>query len=350
MENASSPEIPRVGFSMGEPGGVGPQLLLTFLEREGWQEAYIPVIFGHRKVIERWRSYLGLRSLRYHGIRHPAEVRPSHINLVECGEIGDFSLGRSSMEGGAFAREAFVRAVQAAHAGEVDLLVTLPVDKVTFYDAEKFPYRGHTEYLRERYAGFFPLMVMVSDILRVAILTEHIPLAEVASSLSGEKLYQSIQVLYAALQRDFAVPLPRIAVLGLNPHAGDGGLLGKEEQEILLPVLQRLQEEGMSVGGPFSPDGFFFSGQYRAVDAVLALYHDQGLIPFKLMAGWDGFQYTAGLPFIRTAPDHGVAYDKVGTEKVELGSLSSAVWEGLSILRRRRAYDQERRLSSKEVL
>lgn len=340
MENGSSPELLRIGFSIGEPSGIGPQLLLQFLEGEGWQEAFIPVVFGHRKIIERWRSYLGLRTLRYHLVRSPAEAKPAQLNLIECGPGGEFALGKPTPEGGLLAREAFRAAVKEAQAHTLDLLVTLPVDKTNFFHKTDFPYRGHTEYLRAVCGDTSPLMVMVSETLKVAVLTEHIPLGLVAEQLTAEQLRWAIQTLARGLQADFAIQAPRIAVLGLNPHAGDGGLIGTEEVEWIAPTLQALQEKGYQVGGPFSPDGFFAARAYEQVDAVLALYHDQGLIPFKLLVGWEGFQWSAGLPFVRTAPDHGVAYDKVGGEAAESSSLAAAIWEGLAIVRRRQAWEE----------
>ncbi|MCS7163039.1 MAG: 4-hydroxythreonine-4-phosphate dehydrogenase PdxA [Bacteroidia bacterium] len=336
MANDSSVTNPRVGFSLGEPGGIGPQLLLSFLGNEAWQESFIPIVFGPRRAIEKWRAYLNLRTLRYHAIQHPTEARPQQINLIECGELGDFTIGKPSEAGGKAARLAFKASVAEAAAGHLDLLVTLPVDKSTFYDPTHFPYRGHTEYLRAAFPEHFLLMVMVEERLRVALLTEHLPLRQVAETLTQDLLRRGLATLHQALRQDFALPAPRIAVLGLNPHAGDGGIIGQEEIH-LLPVLHEAWEKGILVSGFFSSDGFFAAGKYRNVEAVLALYHDQGLIPFKLLAGWEGFQYTAGLPFVRTAPDHGVAYDKAGKEEVDLSSLSAAVWEGLGIWRRRQA-------------
>lgn len=341
MENGSSPERLKVGFSIGEAGGVGPQLLLRFLEGEGWQDHLIPIAFGHRRVIERWRSHLGLRSLRYHLIRNPHEAKPEQLNLIECGEIGDFSIGKPHASAGALARQAFIRAVREAAAGSIDLLVSLPVDKATFYDEATFPYRGHTEYLRSAFPEFSPVMMMVSDSLRIAVATDHIPLREVPVLLSEEGLRTTIRILHQSLKRDFAIPAPRIALLGLNPHAGDGGLIGDEEKRLLAPLITSLWEEGIFIGGPFSPDGFFAKKQYVHVDAILALYHDQGLIPFKILAGWEGFQFSAGLPFVRTSPDHGVAYEVAGSEEADNASLVAAVWEGLNIVRRRRAWDKE---------
>lgn len=339
MENGSSAaELPRVGFSIGEPGGIGPQLLFQLLAQEGWESSFIPVIFAHRRVFERWRGFLGLSGLRYHRISRPEEAQPAQLNLLECAPVQDILIGKPSPEGGRLAREAFRAAVQAAQAGSLALLVSLPVDKSTFYDEETFPYRGHTEYLRGLYPDNPPLMVMVGQTLRVALVTEHLPLAEVASALSPTKVEQALRTFIAALQRDFAVPKPRIAVLALNPHAGDNGLLGKEEQSWLSPLLEKFREEGYLVGGPFAADGFFGARHYTRTDGILALYHDQGLIPFKLLEGWEGFQYTAGLPFVRTSPDHGVAYDRVGQEEADPSSLSSALWEGLAILRRRQAH------------
>lgn len=340
MENGSSAEAFRVGFTVGEAGGVGPQLLLTFLENEEWKGTLIPIFFGHRRVIERWRSHLGLRSIRYYVIRTPSEAKPESLNLIECGELEEFWIGKASQEAGALARQALIQATEKAAAGEIDLLVTLPADKLTLYDQRTFPYRGHTEYFRAQFPDSPPLMMMVSDQLKVALVTEHIPLREVPDKLSEHLLKSAIRTLNQTLRHDFAIQAPRIAVLGLNPHAGDNGLIGDEEERILKPVITALWEEGIYVGGAFSPDGFFGSRRYRQTDAVLALYHDQGLIPFKLLVGWDGYQYSAGLPFVRTAPDHGTAYDMAGKAEVDLSSLAAAVWEGIAIVRRRRAFNE----------
>jgi 4-hydroxythreonine-4-phosphate dehydrogenase len=223
--------------------------------------------------------------------------------------------------------------VEEAQTGNLDLLVTLPVDKATLYEAQAFPFRGHTEYFRHLYPGR-PLMLMVGEYLRVALVTEHLPLCEVVTRLSPEQVEAAVQQLAETLQIDFGIAGPRIAVLALNPHAGDGGLIGTEEERWLKPLVQRLSDT-ITVGGPYSADGFFGARLFHGVDGVLALYHDQGLIPFKLLEGWQGYQVTAGLPFIRTAPDHGVAYDKVGQAEVSIASLSAAVWEGLAIARRR---------------
>ncbi|MCS6790179.1 MAG: 4-hydroxythreonine-4-phosphate dehydrogenase PdxA [Bacteroidia bacterium] len=335
MENGSSAaNLPRVGFSIGEPGGIGPQLLLQFLAQEGWQESFIPIIFGHRRIIERWRGFCGISTLRYHLIKSPTEAEPQKINLIECTAQADFTLGKPSGEGGYLAREAFRASVQAAQSGNLSVLVTLPVDKSTFFHETEFPYRGHTEYLRAA-SPTPPLMMMVSENLRIAVLTEHIPLRAVHEHIHTEALRWAIETLNRSLREDFAVASPRIAVLGLNPHAGDSGLIGTEEKEILAPLLTDFWRKGYYISGPFSPDGFFAGRLYRDTDAVLALYHDQGLIPFKILAGWEGFQYSAGLSFVRTAPDHGVAYDKVGSAEVDSSSLQSAIWEGLAIARRR---------------
>ncbi|MCS7189384.1 MAG: 4-hydroxythreonine-4-phosphate dehydrogenase PdxA [Bacteroidia bacterium] len=340
MENGSLDELPRVGFSIGEPGGIGPQLLLSFLEREGWQEHFIPIVFAHRRVIERWRSFLGLSSLRYHAIRHIKNAQPQHINLLECTEGGEFTIGHRSEVGGRIARAALQEGVRAASAGEIDLLVTLPVDKSTFYSEKTFPYRGHTAYFRAIFPQANILMMMIGEKLRVGLLTEHVPLCEVKAHLVTEKVKEVLRIFHSSLVMDFAIPTPRIGVLGLNPHAGDGGVIGNEELELLAPAIEALTQEGMMIGGPFSPDGFFASHQYEKVDGVLAMYHDQGLIPFKLLAGWEGFQFTAGLDFVRTAPDHGVAYDIVGKEEADISSLSAAIWEGLGILRRRKNWKE----------
>ncbi|GIV22958.1 MAG: 4-hydroxythreonine-4-phosphate dehydrogenase [Bacteroidia bacterium] len=341
MEKGSLDKLPRVAFTIGEPGGIGPQLLFHFLQGEGWAESFIPIVLAHRRVIERWRSFLGLSGgLRYHAIRHVRDAKPAQLNLIECGSLNDFVIGSASPEGGRLARTAFIEGVKLAQTGELDLLVTLPVDKATFYDEATFPYRGHTEYLRAHSPNTPPLMLMVSDTLRIAVLTEHIPLREVAHHITAQNLRQAILTLHQTLKQDFGVPTPRIAILGLNPHAGDDGIIGAEEKEVIQPLIAALGEESLWVGGPFSPDGFFAARGYQRVDAVLALYHDQGLIPFKLLVGWEGFQYSSGLPFVRTAPDHGVAYDQVGKDTADISSLSLAVWEGLAIVRRRQAWQE----------
>jgi len=332
METASA-EKPIVGFTIGEPGGIGPQLLLTILQGEAWKSEFIPVLYAPRRLIEQWRSFLGFPHIKYHLIRTPQEAKPEVLNLIDIPVSGEIRLRTSSPENGAVARLSFTRAVEDAQKGFFKLLVTLPVDKATFYEAQRFPYRGHTEYLAHLYPGK-PLMVMVGETLRVAVVTEHVPLASVAQILNPERVERAILRFIEALRVDFGIPKPRIAVLGLNPHAGDGGLIGTEEESWLKPLLARLAQEHW-VGGPYPADGFFGARQFHQVDGILALYHDQGLIPFKLLEGWEGYQYTAGLPFIRTAPDHGVAYDKVGTAEASLESLSAAIWEGLVLLQRR---------------
>ncbi len=332
METASA-DKPIVGFTIGEPGGIGPQLLLTIIQGDAWKGEFIPVLYAPRRVLEQWRSFLGFSQLRYHVIRQPNDARPDILNLIDLPLTGEVRLKMTSQENGAVARLSFIRAVEDAQKGRLKLLVTLPVDKATFYDAAQFPYRGHTEYLSHLYPGK-TLMVMVSERLRVAVATEHIPLAQVAEFLTQEHIERVILSFIQALQIDFAIPKPRIAVLALNPHAGDGGLIGSEEEAWLKPLIARLAQAHL-VGGPYPADGFFGARQFYGVDGIVALYHDQGLIPFKLLEGWEGYQYTAGLPFIRTAPDHGVAYDKVGTPESAISSLSAAIWEGLLIHQRR---------------
>ncbi len=337
METESD-KLPLVGFTIGEPGGIGPQLLLQFFQREGWQEAFIPVVYAPRRVIEQWRAFLGLNQFRYHLLRSIDQpLRPGDFYLIDLGPPpGEVVLRASSPVNGHVARESLRRAVHDARQGFLDVVVTLPTDKATLYDVETFPYRGHTEYFRSL-PDAQPLMMMVGPRLKVAVATEHIPLSAVPTALSEGLIETALRQLRQTLQRDFAIATPRLAILGLNPHAGDQGLIGTEEETLLRPLLARLAQE-MLVAGPFAADGFFGAEAYQRFDAVLALYHDQGLIPFKLLEGWLGYQYTAGLPFVRTAPDHGTAYDKVGADDAAIESLSAAIWEGLIIAQRRSGY------------
>lgn len=337
METESD-KLPRVGFSIGEPGGIGPQLLLQFFQREGWEEAFIPITYAPRRVIEQWRSFLQLSQFRYHLIRSGGQpLSPGSFYLVDTGSPpGDVVLKCSSKVNAQVARKSLQGLIADALSGYLDLVVTLPTDKATLYDAETFPFRGHTDYFRSL-PNAKPLMLMVGPRLKVALATEHIPLSAVSTSLSKDLVESVLRQLWQTLRQDFAIPSPRLAVLGLNPHAGDQGLVGTEEEAWLRPLLAQLSQE-MLVAGPFAADGFFGAGTYAHFDAVLALYHDQGLIPFKLLEGWSGYQYTAGLPFVRTAPDHGTAYDQVGEPTASMESLSAAIWEGLLIAQRRSGY------------
>ena len=257
---------------------------------------------------------------------------------MECGPTElSVTPGKPSKVGGEAAAEALKRAIEELRSGDIDALVTAPIDK-EMIQSEEFNYTGHTEFLAKELDGK-PLMIMTSELMRVGLATIHIPVAEVASHLSKELIAERISQINDSMRQDFGIVRPRIAVLALNPHAGDGGLLGKEEQEIIKPAIVEAYEAGVLAFGPFAADGFFASGQFKRYDAILAMYHDQGLAPFKTLTP-NGVNFTASLSEVRTSPDHGVAYDIAGTGVADEESMRNAIYEAIDIVRRRREWSE----------
>jgi 4-hydroxythreonine-4-phosphate dehydrogenase len=258
--------------------------------------------------------------------------------LVECGDKNiNITPGKPSKAGGEAAAAALRRAIDELKAGKIDALVTAPIDK-EMIQSEKFQFTGHTEFLAKELDGE-PMMIMTSELMRVGLVTIHVPVAEVASKLSKEAIVERIKQLNTSMREDFGVVRPKVAVLALNPHAGDGGLLGSEEQEIIKPAIVEAYEEGILAFGPFASDGFFASGQYKKYDAVLAMYHDQGLAPFKTLTP-DGVNFTASLSEVRTSPDHGVAYDIAGKGIADEQAMRNAIYTAIDIVRRRREWQE----------
>jgi 4-hydroxythreonine-4-phosphate dehydrogenase len=258
--------------------------------------------------------------------------------LVECGDKNlSVTPGKPSKTGGEAAAAALRRAIDELKAGKIDALVTAPIDKEMIQSAE-FQFTGHTEFLAKELDGE-PMMIMTSELMRVGLVTIHVPVAEVASKLSKEAIVERIKQLNTSMREDFGVVRPKVAVLALNPHAGDGGLLGSEEQEIIKPAIVEAYEEGILAFGPFASDGFFASGQYKKYDAVLAMYHDQGLAPFKTLTP-DGVNFTASLSEVRTSPDHGVAYDIAGKGIADEQAMRNAIYEAIDIVRRRAEWQE----------
>ena len=246
--------------------------------------------------------------------------------------------GQSTPEAAKSAIRSLECAVRDIKSGDIDVLVTAPINKRAM-SQEGFGYTGHTEYLEKEFGANDVAMIMVSSILKVAVVTGHIKLKDVASSISSEKIVGKLRLMKESLQRDFGIDNPRIAVLGLNPHCGDGGLLGDEEQQIILPAVKQANEEGISAFGPYSPDGYFGLGNFHRFDATLAMYHDQGLAPFKALAFEQGVNFTAGLPIVRTSPDHGTAYDMAGRDEADPHSMMSSIFTAIDIFKNRQAYD-----------
>jgi 4-hydroxythreonine-4-phosphate dehydrogenase len=328
----------KVGISHGDINGISYEVILKTLLDPRILEICIPIIYGSPKVAAYHRKALNIDNLSFNHIRHPAEATAKRASIINC--IDDnirVELGKSTSMAGESSYMALERAVNDLHNGDIDALVTAPINKNNI-QSERFAFPGHTEYLTQKFGATDFLMLMVNDQLRIGVATGHIPLANVSEHLTKELILSKLTILHRSLVEDFRITSPRIAVLGLNPHAGDNGLLGKEEMEIILPAIQEIRDQGMIVMGPYSADGFFGSGDYTRFDATLAMYHDQGLAPFKLISFERGVNFTAGLPVVRTSPDHGTAFNIAGEGKASPDSFREALYLAIDICKNREIY------------
>lgn len=326
----------KIGITQGDVNGIGYETILKTFEDPMMYEFCIPVVYGSSKIASYHRKALDLQT-HTDVIADAANAEPNRLNLVECnpGEVR-IELGVASQESGKAAFEALERAVRDYRDGKIDAIVTAPINKATIH-SESFSFPGHTEYLEDRLGdGQKALMILMNSTMRVALATVHEPIAQVAGSLTKELIVEKLEILHKSLKQDFAIEKPCIAVLALNPHAGDGGLLGREEEEIIRPAIEEAAAQKIQAFGPFPADGFFGSGDYRRFDAILAMYHDQGLIPLKAMDMEGGVNYTAGLPVVRTSPDHGTAYDIAGKGLASEDSMRQAIFAAIDIERNRR--------------
>ncbi len=327
----------RVGISIGDYNGIGPEIIMKALQDKAITDFFTPVIFGSGKLFTFQKNIFKL-PLNFNYITEVSQMHSDKINMVNLSKDHvNVSLGTPTEESARMAIDSLEAATAALMNGEVDVLVTAPINKEEMLKYG-FQHAGHTGYLEEKF-GKKGLMFLVTEELKVAVSTHHIPIASVAENISKEKIKKQIKMLNQCLIEDFCIERPKIAVLGLNPHAGDGGAIGKEEIEIIEPAIRELFNNGILAFGPYPADSFFQPGKYRKFDAVLAMYHDQGLAPFKTIAYEDGVNYTAGLPFIRTSPDHGVAYDIAGKNEADAQSFSEAIFTALEIFRNRQEYN-----------
>ncbi len=329
----------RIGITEGDINGVGLELILKAFAEPEMLNLCAPVVYGHTKVLASVRKTLSLET-PFSEIITAVDAEPGTLSIINCSET-DFAIhwGKAETQAGTAAREALVRATGDLAAGRIDALVTAPINKATIQSGD-FQFTGHTEYLQSRLAdeGDEALMILSNELVRVALVTTHLPISEVATAITQERIERKATLLYEALQRDYGLTSPRIAVLGLNPHCGDDGLIGREEQEYIIPAIESLREAGVPCFGPFPADGFFGAGSYRQFDAVLAMYHDQGLAPLKALS-MEGVNFTAGLCAVRTSPDHGTAYDIAGRGIADPASLRQAIYAAIDIVRNRDAYD-----------
>jgi 4-hydroxythreonine-4-phosphate dehydrogenase len=327
-----------VGISIGDLNGIGSEVVLKTFEDARMLELCTPVIFANVKILSFVKKTFESTSI-LHGIDRLDQLVLGKINVLNVWREGvDLNFGANDEAVGKYAIKSFVTATKALKEGLIDVLVTAPINKYNI-QSEEFKFPGHTDYLDQELEGN-ALMLMVQDNLRVGLLTDHIPVNEVAKHLTEELIIQKIETVKKSLIQDFSINKPKIAVLGLNPHAGDGGVIGKEDEQIIKPAIKKIFDKGTLVFGPFPADGFFGSNQYEKYDAVIAAYHDQGLIPFKTLSFGKGVNYTAGLDKIRTSPDHGTAYEIAGKNKADFNSFKEAVYLALDIFHSRNQYKE----------
>ena len=325
----------KIGITQGDTNGIGWEIILKALADPRMTELFTPVVYGSPKAAAYYRNTVAeIEAFSFNPVASAAEARRGKANLVACGETADIAPGKPTPEAGRAAVEALCAAMRDLKAGHLDALVTAPFDKETV-QADDFRYTGHTEYLAAELEGE-AMMILCSDVLRVGLVTKHIPVSEIARSISKEKIVRDLATLRRSLVEDFGVVEPRIAVMALNPHAGDGGLVGREEEETIRPAIVEAFGQGILAFGPFAADGLFAGGGYAKYDGILAMYHDQGLAPFKTLSP-DGVNFTAGLAKVRTSPDHGTAYDIAGKDKADPQSMRNAIYAAIDIVRHRRA-------------
>ena len=326
-----------LGISIGDLNGIGAEVLLKTFEDNRMLDMCTPVIFANVKVLSFIKKTFNLECA-LHGIDTLDQLVVGKINVLNVWrESVNIDFGKNNPEVGAYAIKSFTEAVAALKAKQIDVLVTAPINKYNI-QSEEFKFPGHTDYLDQELEGD-ALMFMVQDNLRVGLLTDHIPVNEVSAHLTEALIRKKILTINTSLKKDFKINGPKIAILGVNPHSGDNGVIGKEDDTIVKPALKKLFEEGVRVFGPFSADSFFGSGQYEKYDAVIAAYHDQGLIPFKTLSFGNGVNYTAGLEGIRTSPDHGTGYDIAGKGEADHNSFKEAVYLALDVYHNRAEYD-----------
>lgn len=353
----------RVGITHGDYNGVGYEVIFKALAQDGASDVITdmltPVVFGLPAVANEALRKFELPNIKLNIVKRAGDAKSGRINVVDISEEPESQSGNQAVQSGQASKEgenpvqpgqvskeagesavkALERAVEALKAGEIDVLVTAPISKEAV-QSQKFNFPGHTEYLTDRLGeGSEAQMILCNDSLRVALLTKHIPISQIAENITKEKLVEAVEKFTSTLKKDFGIVKPAVAVLSLNPHAGDGGLLGKEEEEIIKPALEELLQNGYLAFGPFAADGFFGHGTYKKFDGVLAMYHDQGLAPFKTLATSGGVNFSAGLPYVRTSPDHGTAFDIAWQNVADAKSMRDAIYMAVDVFKRRKTFE-----------
>ena len=332
---------PIVGISCGDVNGIGIEIIIKTLADNRILDFCTPVLFGNNKVINFYRKSMPDVNINFNIIKDPGFINHKQLNLYNCWEEDvNITPGILNDIGGKYAVKSLTAAAKALKEGKIDGLVTAPLHKKNVQSAD-FNFTGHTPYLKNLFGAADVAMFMVAENMRVALLTEHVAVKDIAPFITRENIISKLQIINNSLKRDFNINKPRIAVLALNPHSGDEGLIGKEEEEIIKPAVKEAKQRDIFCFGPYAADAFFARGQHEKFDGVLAMYHDQGLIPFKSMAIGEGVNYTAGIAGVRTSPDHGVAFDIAGNGKADESSFREAIFKCVDIINGRREYDEQ---------
>jgi 4-hydroxythreonine-4-phosphate dehydrogenase len=330
----------KIGISQGDINGIGYEVIIKTLMDKRISEICTPIVFGSPKVAAYHKKALDIEHISFTGINSPEEAKGHKIYIINCvDENIRVELGKSTESAGISSFKALEAATDALASGAIDALVTGPVSKQNIQHSD-FSYHGHTEYLQVRFRAEEVMMLMVSDLLKVGLVAGHIPVSQLSSFITKDLIKEKIEILAQSLLEDFGIRNPTIAVLGLNPHASDGGLLGSEENEVIIPAIEESKKANISVFGPFAADGFFGSGRFTKFDAVLAMYHDQGLAPFKALSMENGVNFTAGLPVVRTSPAHGTAFELAGKNEASADSFRNAIYLAIDAVRNRELHKE----------
>ncbi len=335
----SSNHMIKIGISHGDVNGISYEIIMKTLFDSRMLDFFTPVVYGSSKVASYHKKMLDIQDFNFHVIRSVDQAVPGKANLVNIfHEEIKIDLGQTTDVAGRAAFRSLEQATDDLAAGHIDALVTAPINKQNI-QSKDFDFPGHTEYLTKKFDATDSLMLMVSNETRIGVITGHIPLREVPSLISREGILKKVQILNASLQRDFGISKPRIALLGLNPHAGDKGVIGAEEQDIIIPAIKQAFDEGILVFGPYPADGFFGSASFNNFDGILTMYHDQGLIPFKTLSFKSGVNFTAGLSVVRTSPAHGTAFDMAGKNIASPDAFRESVYLAIDVVKNRKMYE-----------
>ncbi|MEO5893020.1 MAG: 4-hydroxythreonine-4-phosphate dehydrogenase PdxA [Ferruginibacter sp.] len=347
--NSISENKPVIGLSCGDINGIGLEIIIKTIGDIRLLEICTPVLFASNKVLNFYRKALPEVNFNFSSIKDSSRINHKQVNLYNCWEDEvAVTPGLLNETGGKYGVLSLVTAAEALKEGQIDGLVTAPIHKKNT-QSEAFNFTGHTPYLKNLFGVPDVVMFMVAENMRVALLTEHVPVKDVATFITRENILSKLQIINNSLKKDFGIDKPKIAVLGLNPHAGDEGLVGREEEDIIKPAIKEAKQRDIFCFGPYSADAFFARGSYEKFDAVLAMYHDQGLIPFKSLALGEGVNYTAGLAGVRTSPDHGVAFDIAGKNKADESSFREAIFKCIDIIDGRKEYEVQRQNPLKKI-